>query len=542
MFKKVINIIILISIIYSCPEGYVSSSNTSNEECIPEQFYYNSSTQQAAYFFSNVYLDGVLLESNDWVGAFNGDVCVGSRKWDINNCNGICDVPVLGQDSQLTQGYMLNGGFPTFKIFKSSSLSYINAYPSVDYPWSNFSTPIIDILHGCQESECSEESINVNIDLFEGWNWISLNIINNDMSLNSILSSINNNGQFIKNQEYYADYYENYGWFGTLSEINNTSMYKLKMYNNDDINISGLIVNVSNTNFNLLNGWNWIGYAPQNSVDINTALSNIPSGSAEFIKSQYYYSEFYENLGWFGTLESMDPLLGYIISLSEDTQFNYSEGDLARISSSVINFSSNKFGLNIHDYEHNATITSSVFLDNNRINDYDYTLLAFDGISCVGYTDGLYFPLDGSIVFPLMVYGNHEGNNLTFKLFDNKSNNYIELKEEILFFSDMKLGNAFNPIEFHNLENPNNYIVGSAYPNPFNPVVNFDLELKLDSYVDIVIYDLKGIEVEKVHSGYLTSKLYHFNWNASKYSSGIYLVKILIDKNLFRTNKVILLK
>ena len=319
MLKKLIYILILIAFIYPCPEGYVSSANTSQEECIPELFFHNSSTQQAAYFFNNVYLDGVLLDSNDWVGAFNGDICVGSRKWDINECNGICDVPVLGQDSQLTQGYMSNGISPSFKIFKSSSLSYIDANASIDYPWSNFSTPIIDVLYGCQQGGCSQEFIDSNINLSSGWNWISLNVVNNDMSLNSILSTINPNAQFIKNQEYYSEYYEGFGWFGSLYEIDNTSMYKLRMLNNDEINLSAFSVDVENTVFDLSNGWNWIGYTPQNSVDINTALSNIPFGTAEFIKSQYYYSEFNEDLGWFGSLTQMDPNLGYLLKVNQCT-------------------------------------------------------------------------------------------------------------------------------------------------------------------------------------------------------------------------------
>ena len=383
--------------------------------------------------------------------------------------------------------------------------------------------------------------IDVSKEISVGWNWMSLNVLNDNMSLDSVFSSVGNSAEFIKNQSLYADYYDGFGWFGTLTEVDNISMYKLKTIEDVIFSFSGFPTQVDEVLFDLNAGFNWIGYTPQLSWNLDTALSNIPSGSAEFIKSQSFYADYYNDFGWFGTLESMDPLLGYIISLSEDTQFNYSEGDLARISSSVINFSSNKFGLNIHDYEHNATITSSVFLDNNRINDYDYTLLAFDGISCVGYTDGLYFPLDGSIVFPLMVYGNHEGNNLTFKLFDNKSNNYIELKEEILFFSDMKLGNAFNPIEFHNLENPNNYIVGSAYPNPFNPVVNFDLELNSTKYVEVKVYNLSGQQIAILHKGNMSGSNI-INWKADNQSSGIYFIQVLIDNQIVSNNKIILLK
>ena len=542
MLKKLIYILILIAFIYPCPEGYVSSANTSQEECIPELFFHNSSTQQAAYFFNDVYLDGVLLDSNDWVGAFNGDICVGSRKWDINECNGICDVPVLGQDSQLTQGYMSNGISPSFKIFKSSSLSYIDANASIDYPWSNFSTPIIDVLYGCQQGGCSQEFIDSNINLSSGWNWISLNVVNNDMSLNSILSTINPNAQFIKNQEYYSEYYEGFGWFGSLYEIDNTSMYKLRMSNNDEINLSAFSVDVESTIFDLSNGWNWIGYTPQISIDINTALSNIPFGKAEFIKSQYYYSEFNEDLGWFGTLGQMDPHLGYLLKVNEDISFNFIQDSITR-SISENDIDNNNFNINVHDFEFNGTITSAIYIDNDRISTYDYTLLAFDiNGALVGAAEPLYFPVDGELIFPLMIYSNNEGNELYFKAYNKRKNIYFDINQKLIFNNDMILGNAIDPIKMKALNNVNNYNLNRPYPNPFNPVVNFDLDLKSDSYVDIIIYDLKGKEAEKIHSGYLTSKLHSFNWNASEYSSGIYLVNILIDKNLFITNKVILLK
>ena len=542
MLKKLIYILIFITFIYSCPEGYVNSSNTSQEECIPELFFYNSSTQQAAYFFSNVYLDGVLLDSNDWVGAFNGDICVGSRKWDVNECNGICDVPVLGQDSQLTQGYMSNGVTPTFKIFKSSSSSYIDAYASIDYPWSNFSTPIIDALYGCEQNNCTQHFVDSNINLYSGWNWISLNVIDNDMSLNSILSTINPNAQFIKNQEYYSEYYSGFGWFGSLDELDNTSMYKLRMSNNDEINISAFSVDVESTIFDLSTGWNWIGYAPQNSIDINTALSNIPNSTAEFIKSQYYYSEFNEDLGWFGTLEQMDPHLGYLLKVNEDISFKFIQDSITR-SISENDIDNNNFNINVHDFEFNGTITSAIYIDNDRINTYDYTLLAFDENNVlVGATEPLYFPVDGELIFPLMIYSNNNGIELYFKAYNKKENIYLDINQKLIFNNDMILGSAINPIKMLVLNSIDNYSLNNPYPNPFNPIVNFDLDLKLDSYVDIIIYDLQGKEVEKIHSGYLTSKLYNFNWNASKYSTGIYLVNILIDKNLYSTNKVILLK
>ena len=541
MFKIVIYILILFATIYSCPEGYVDSANTSQEDCIPELFYHNSSTQQAAYFFNEVYFDGILLESDDWVGAFNGDVCVGSRKWDIDECNGICDVPVLGQDSQLTQGYMANGVLPSFKIFKSSSLTYVDANSSQNFPWSNFSTPIIDVLYGCESEDCSQEYINTNINLYSGWNWISINVINNDMSLNSFLSSIDGNGQFIKDQEYYADYYDDFGWFGSLNEIDNVSMYKLKMYDNDSINISAFSVDVSNTYLNLSAGWNWIGYSPQNSYDINSVLSNIPYGTAEFIKSQYYYSDFYEDLGWFGSLEQLDPYLGYLLKVNENISFTYNENALNRltIDSAILT----DFDINIYDFEYNGVITSAISIDKHRVDSYDYMLLAYNEDDIlVGKTEALYFPIDGKIIFPLMVYGNNNGSRLYFKAYNRKEDVYLDIDQEFIFRNDMILGDGNNPIVMSASDIVIDYSLTNPYPNPFNPIVSFDLDLISDSYVDVKIYNIKGQEVSTIYSDMLNANKHSFRWDASDRPSGVYFINTSINYNMPIVNKIVLIK
>ena len=141
-----------------CPNGYIWNSGISfaNQLCTPEQFLYNTSIEQAAYFFTTVTLDNQLLEENDWVGAFNGNICVGARKWDTSQCGGgICEVPVLGRGNEPDSGYMTVGQIPTFKIFDASSKTYYVACPSEQNTWFNLGTYIIDSL-----SEYSENNSN----------------------------------------------------------------------------------------------------------------------------------------------------------------------------------------------------------------------------------------------------------------------------------------------------------------------------------------------------------------------------------------------
>ena len=93
---------------------------------------------------------------------------------------------------------------------------------------------------------------------------------------------------------------DGFGWFGTLEILDNRSMYKLRMTNPDAIAYKGTYVNSSDVLFSLTSGWNWIGYTPTTSLELGTALLNIPDGSAEFIKSQSAYADYYNGFGWFG--------------------------------------------------------------------------------------------------------------------------------------------------------------------------------------------------------------------------------------------------
>jgi len=139
-----------------CQDGLINNDlytgESSNEpECIPELFAFNSSTSLSYYIFEVVLLSDSEIGPNDWVGAFNGNVCVGARKWDTSQCGGnMCDIPVLGDEgSPLTEGYMSPGDIPSFKIFHASTQNYYAAYTSTNVVWSNFASPVVPILESC---------------------------------------------------------------------------------------------------------------------------------------------------------------------------------------------------------------------------------------------------------------------------------------------------------------------------------------------------------------------------------------------------------
>ena len=122
----------------------------------PLEFSFNSSSQIGYYFIQYVSIDNILVDPNDWVGAFNGDVCVGAQRWNTDNCqNGICEITVYGdEDTDLTSGYMTNGSIPSFKIYDySENIIYnVNSYSQDLPPWIYLVSHVIEsigVLEDC---------------------------------------------------------------------------------------------------------------------------------------------------------------------------------------------------------------------------------------------------------------------------------------------------------------------------------------------------------------------------------------------------------
>jgi len=139
-----------------CPDNFIVSIQTTPTEtvCYPELFEHAITTVQAGYLFHTVIIgDNSIASSNcndvddcDWVGAFNGDVCVGAIQWNTDTCGSeVCSINVMGNDygEHTPSGYMNSGEFPEFKIYDVSDNIYYSAIPSQEYPW--YSTQVYSI-------------------------------------------------------------------------------------------------------------------------------------------------------------------------------------------------------------------------------------------------------------------------------------------------------------------------------------------------------------------------------------------------------------
>ncbi|MBC8214886.1 MAG: Omp28-related outer membrane protein [Candidatus Marinimicrobia bacterium] len=208
--------------------------------------------------------------------------------------------------------------------FSGSDVQTVNLSFSVSQSWVQNNMEVVvfiqdantkEILQGMKvpltEIENSVSQLQIPFSL--GWSWFSVNLVGDDMSLDAVLSSIGDNATLIKNQTGFATYYEDYGWYG-LNEIDVISMYMIMLSQNATFQFTGDPVDFQNQVIQLTDGWNWIGYLPQYSNDLDGALGSI-GDNAQLIKNQTGFATYYAGYGWYGGLEELSPGGGYMLKM-----------------------------------------------------------------------------------------------------------------------------------------------------------------------------------------------------------------------------------
>jgi len=71
------------------------------------------------------------------------------------------------------------------------------------------------------------------------------------------------------------------------------------------------------------------------------------------------------------------------------------------------------------------------------------------------------------------------------------------------------------------------------YPNPFNSQTNIRFELPQSALVKLTILDLAGKELEILVNRPLSAGCYTFQWDADRYSSGVYIYQITVNRMAF---------
>jgi hypothetical protein len=90
-------------------------------------------------------------------------------------------------------------------------------------------------------------------------------------------------------------------------------------------------------------------------------------------------------------------------------------------------------------------------------------------------------------------------------------------------------------------EVPEAFVLEQNYPNPFNPSTAIRFSIPDNSFVQLIVYNSVGMEIEILVNENMGEGVYEYIWNASKYTSGIYFCRLLV-KDFSETKKMVLIK
>lgn len=88
---------------------------------------------------------------------------------------------------------------------------------------------------------------------------------------------------------------------------------------------------------------------------------------------------------------------------------------------------------------------------------------------------------------------------------------------------------------------PTVFNLSQNYPNPFNPMTTIRFDIPKEVKVTLKMYDMLGAEVETLIDEVMEPGYYKYEWNASKFASGVYFYRITAG-NFVSTKKLILLR
>ena len=408
--------------------------------------------------------------------------------------------------------------------------------------------------------------ISQSINIVPGWNWISFNTLPITPNINTVLSNyVPQNNDEIKtaaNLGGSATFF-NGVWYGLNSSSGNISAdarYLLFRSDNNSTNLSvdGYAVDPT-IPIDIVSGWNWIGYKPQNPININTALSSLSpidndeiktsansGGSAAFFGSTWY--------GMYSVGSVLQPGVGYLLkSTNNDTLIypaNSTKSDYLGTIKEIKNLKwENPVGL-----KNTMTIHAKVIDENGDYLVSEGSRLAvFKGSECRGICDIFAGP-DG-MQFQMAVSSNIESENeLTFKIFDESKREIFNIFETVDFINNGRIGLINQAIELTISKSTVNAIDEiedwiDIYPSIFNPEINFaTIEFSLNSpgLVKIEILDCTGKIVKRIENSFIEAGEYSISWNGendrgNKFSQGLFFCRIIVN-DISSTHKIVLLK
>ncbi len=339
----------------------------------------------------------------------------------------------------------------------------------------------------------------------QGYNWWGTYIeLDGIDGLGTLEEGLVDNGVSIRSQASgYTDYYEDYGWYGSLSGINNESSYRVITSAPCTVSMTGSAAVPSEHPITLSQGWTWIGYVPSTAMSVDAAMAGVDATSGDKLKSQQGYSDYYEGYGWFGSLNTIEPGMGlmYYSTNSSPVTLTYPDSNRGGEVRANLISDNNHWVPNVHAYPDNMTVMAVVELDDVEINTEHYELAAFAANGeCRGSVKLIFAePLHRHVAF--LTISGKDASELSFRLYDTETGKeYYDAEESLDFVANAIVGDARDlyVVHFRGTTGMDEFASNvKVYPNPVNRGERFSIGMnaKSKSLVHVEIINALGTVV-----------------------------------------------
>jgi hypothetical protein len=392
-----------------------------------------------------------------------------------------------------------------------------------------------------------------------GWNWVSFPMHNAEMKrLNFFFGELNSTtGDQIKTigDNTLSNYTAVTNWgdrLGTDGVINEAS-YLMKVAVTDTLMYEGFAINPDTMPISVVVGWNRIGFISTKNIDINTALANYNATDGDVIKSQQAFSVYSANLGWIGSLTTMEPTEGYLLESAVGDTFTYPARGLFRLKAEAIQVNDldqvpTSLQINPNEFESSTSAIAHLSVCPEIAASSDWYFVAYHNNKVRGVSNSpKQIGTSDSLLYFMTIYGSGK-EDFNFKLVNLSSLEEHDFLNQLVFQKNKVQGEINGPINFNLLKEfecekvsmTETDISERTYPNPFNNELTIVVPTEISLSGNIQLLNSEGkLLFELPINGRTQIRL--TERHLSRLSQGVFQLKFTDNKQVV-TEKIIRIK
>ena len=376
------------------------------------------------------------------------------------------------------------------------------------------------------------------IELATGYNWFASYIEFNGINgLEMMQNALGTSAERIASQTAFTKYYPAYGyWYGSLTSVNNESMYRIVMNEPATIELEGSMANPENHPITIKNGLNHIGFISPVGIELKTAFDNMQKTNQDQLKTQTAFAKYYADYDtWYGGIGNNTILqpgkgLQYKSNNPNNVTLVYptvSAGAKSNVVTVATN--DNHWKSDYYAYPYNMTVMAVVELDEEEIASENYEIAAFANGECRGSIRLMYVePIDRYVAF-LTVAG-EEVTDLNLRLYNVDTEEEYISSTNLMFTVDAELGDFDNPFVVRFGKVADDMIV---YPNPVANGERINLMLSSVESVQVEIINSLGTVVSA-----MTTTGSEIRMDVPS-TPGVYTIRVITDGKNIKCRKLI---